>query len=316
MKLHSNAKTCPKSRLLICRRVMEEGWSLTEAARAAGVSDRTASKWLARYRSEGEDGLLDRRSAPESIPHKTPEDRIQAIAALRRIRMSAIEIAGLLDMALSTVSVVLARIGLGKLSSLEPKEPQNRYQRRHAGELIHIDIKKLARIEKPGLRVTGVRGQASAGAGWEYVHVAIDDATRIAHAQVKPNQKASSAVAFLRAALVFYKRYGITVKAVMTDNGGAYLSVLHSIACRTLGLKHIRTRPYRPQTNGKAERLIRTMLGGWAYGAIYRNSEERTNALDGWLYFYNHERPHSSIGREPPVVRLGKIRNNVVGSYK
>ncbi len=314
MKLHGNARTCPKSRRLLVER-LEGGWSLAEAAEAAGVSERTAAKWRARWRTEGDVGLQDRSSAPHTVANRTPETRVEAIAALRRLRMTGPEIAELLEMASSTVSAVLDRIGLGKLSRLEPPEPHNRYERANPGELIHIDIKKLVRIEKgAGHRVTGRRTSHAKGAGWECVHVCVDDATRLAYVEVLPDEKARTAVGFLKRALAFYSAHGITVERVMTDNGPAYLSIAHAIACRALGVRHIRIRPYRPRTNGKAERFIRTMLGGWAYGAIYRDSAQRTAALSGWLDFYNWRRPHGSLSHKPPGARLAEL-NNVAGSY-
>ena len=318
MKIHANAALGPKGRAVMVRRVVEQGWSLTEAAEAAGVSERTASKWVGRYRAEGEAGLIDRSSAPQTVANRTEEARIEAIAALRRLRMTAAEIAECLGMALSTVSGILARIGLGKLSRLEPPEPPNRYERARAGELLHVDVKKLGRIGHRGAghRVTGNRGagQRSRGAGWEFVHVCVDDATRLAYVEVLANERAKTAVGFLRRALRFYAAHGITVERVMTDNGSAYRSTVHAIACRALKVKHIRTRPYRPRTNGKAERFIRTMLGGWAYGAIYGSSAERAAALSGWLEFYNWRRPHGALSHKPPGARLSEL-NNVIGSY-
>jgi transposase InsO family protein len=314
MKLHGNARTCPKSRRLLVDR-LEGEWSPTEAAEAAGVSERTAAKWLSRWRSEGDIGLRDRSSAPHTVPSRTPETRVEAIAALRRLRMSGPEIAECLQMARSTVSAVLDRIGLGKLSRLEPPEPPNRYERANPGELIHIDVKKLVRIEKgAGHRVTGRRTSQAKGAGWERVHVCVDGATRLAYVEVLPDEKARTAIGFLKRALAFYAAHGIVVERVMTDNGPAYLSIAHAIACRALGIRHIRIRPYRPRTNGKAERFIRTMLGGWAYGAIYRDSAQRTAALSGWLDFYNWRRPHGSLSHKPPGARLAEL-NNVAGSY-
>lgn len=314
MKLHGNARTCPKSRRLLVDR-LEGEWSLTEAAEAAGVSERTAAKWLARWRAEGETGLQDRSSAPHTVPSRTPETRVEAIAALRRLRMTGPEIAELLGMAGSTVSAVLDRIGLGKLSRLEPPEPPNRYERKRAGELIHIDVKKLVRIEKgAGHRVTGKRTRQARGAGWERVHVCVDDATRLAYVEVLSDEKARTAVGFLKRAVAFYAAHGIAVERVMTDNGPAYTSIAHAIACRAMKIRHIRTRPFRPRTNGKAERFIRTMLGGWAYGAIYRDSAQRTAALSGWLDFYNWRRPHGSLSHKPPGARLAEL-NNVAGSY-
>jgi transposase InsO family protein len=321
MKLHRNARTCPRQRLLIVTRVKEEGWTLARAAEAAGVSVRTVSKYLRRYEQEGEEGLLDRSSAPGTIPHRTPEDRIQVIAALRRLRMTGAEIAQLLRMPLATVSAILTRIGLGRLSALEPREPANRYEKSRPGELVHIDVKKLGRIKGAGHRVTGSRrgrgrsGYGTRSPGWEFVHVAVDDATRLAYAEVLADEKGATAARFLRRAVAFFESFGIRVERVLTDNGPAYMSVVHALACRALGLKHSRTRPYRPQTNGKAERFIRTLLGGWAYGAIYRHSEDRTRGLEGWLEFYNRRRPHGSLGRQPPIERLRALRNNVPGSY-
>jgi transposase InsO family protein len=323
MRLHANAPLSPKGRLVLCRRVEEEGWTLRAAAEAAGLSVRSAGKWVARYRREGEAGLCDRSSAPRSIPHRTPEDRVEAIAALRRLRMTGAEIAECLGMALSTVSAVLVRTGLGKLSRLEPPEPPNRYERSRPGELVHIDVKKLGRILRPGHRVTGDRssrkkhgvGKRSLGvAGWEFVHVCVDDATRLAYVEVLADERATTAIAFLKRALGFFRAHGIRVERVMTDNGSAYRSTIHTLACRMLGIRHLRTRPYRPRTNGKAERFIRTMLGAWAYGAIYATSAERTAALPGWLEFYNWRRPHGSLSKRPPGTRLHEL-NNVTGSY-
>jgi transposase InsO family protein len=316
MRLHGNARTCPHSRRLAVRRVLEEGWTLAAAAEAAGVSVRTLSKWLRRYREEGEDGLLDRSSAPHSVPGRTPEERVAVIAALRRLRMTAAEIAETLAMPLSTVSVVSNRIGLGRLSRLEPPEPANRYERRRPGELLHVDVKKLGRIGRPGHRVNGDRRTRSRGIGWEYVHIAIDDATRLAYVEVLEDEKATTATGFLRRAVAHFAAYGVQIERVMTDNGSAYVSIVHRLACKALRLKHLRTRPYRPRTNGKAERFIRTMLAGWAYGALYRDSAERRAALPGWLDFYNRHRPHGSLSHQPPLQRLETLRrNNLAGSY-
>jgi transposase InsO family protein len=297
-------------------RGVEQGWSLTEAAAAAGVSERTCRKWRDRYLAEGQAGLLDRSSAPRSIPHRTPDELVEVIVLLRKLRMTGAEIAFCLAMALSTVSAVLLRVGLGKLSRLEPPEPPNRYERRHAGELLHVDVKKLGRIIRPGHRVTGTRRDRrdSGKKGWEFVHVCIDDATRLAYVEVLNDEKATTAVGFLQRAITFYASHGITVQAVMSDNGACYRSAIHAFACRALGIRHIRTRPYRPRTNGKAERFIRTLLAGWAYGAIYGSSRERTAALDGWLWSYNHRRPHGALSHKPPIARLNEL-NNLSGSY-
>ena len=318
MKVHANAPLGPKGRLTMVVRVVEQGWSVTEAAEAAGVSERTCSKWVGRYRQQGEAGLLDRSSAPKSIPHRTPDELVEAIVMLRRLRMTGAEIAFCLAMALSTVSAVLQRVGLGKLSRLEPPEPPNRYERRHPGELLHIDVKKLGRIHRgAGHRILG-RGPGRHGgkgrAGWEFVHVCVDDATRLAYVEVLADEKASTAIGFLKRAIAFYAAHGVSVERVMTDNGSAYRSAIHAFACRALGIRHLRTRPYRPRTNGKAERFIRTLLAGWAYGAIYATSAERTAALDGWLWIYNHRRPHGSLSHKPPIARLAEL-NNLAGSY-
>jgi transposase len=322
MKLHANAALSLKQRERMARRVVEQGWSIAEAAAAAEVSDRTCSKWVARYRAEGAAGLVDRSSAPAVVVNRTEEHTIQAIAALRRLRFTGPEIADVLDRPLSTVSGILTRIGMGRLGRLG-LEPAERYERAVAGELIHIDVKKLGRIHGgAGKRVTGKRrngdrrrrdsdGIERRIKGWDDVHIAIDDATRLAYAEVLPDEKATTAIGFLRRAMAFFRRHGMTVRELLTDNGSAYRSAIHAIACRTLGVRHLRTRPHRPQTNGKAERFIRTMLAGWAYGAIYASSQERTAALDGWLWHYNHHRRHQALGRQTPITRL----NNLLGTY-
>jgi transposase InsO family protein len=289
------------------------------------VSERTAGKWTRRYRAEGEAGLLDRSSAPRRIANVTSPERVEAIAALRRVRLTGPEIAETLGMATSTVSAVLGRIGLGRLSRLEPPEPVRRYERARPGELIHIDVKKLGRISARGAghRVTGNRrsqfrrgGDRGGATGWERVHVCVDDATRLAYVEVLPDEKATTAIGFLRRAIAFYRSHGIVVERLMTDNGPAYRSTAHALACRALGIRHIRTRPYRPQTNGKAERLIRTMLREWAYAAVYGSSPERAAALSGWLERYNFHRRHGALGHRPPIHRLRELQgNNVAGIY-
>jgi transposase InsO family protein len=311
------------------RRVLEEGIALTEAAEAAGVSARTARKWVRRYCSEGKAGLLDRSSAPKRVHNITPPDRVEAIAALRRLRLTGPEIAEILEMANSTVSAVLKRIGLGKLSRLGTEEPVRRYERSRPGELIHIDVKKLGRIGPHGAghRVLGRRARRditkldAAGVkrrqvGWESVHVCVDDATRLAYAEVLPDEKTKTVVGFLRRAVGFYRSHGILVERLMTDNGPAYRSAAHGLACRAMGIRHIRTQPYRPQTNGKAERFIRTMLREWAYAAVYGSSPERAAALSGWLGRYNYRRRHGALGHRPPIQRLRELTgNNVAGIY-
>ena len=315
MKLHANARTCPNSRRLIVKRIEGQGWSLAAAAEAAGVNERTAAKWLARWRAQGEAGLVDRSSAPRRRPTQLPADRLRAIEALRRLRMTAAEIAECLGIALSTVSRWLKRIGLGKRSRLDPPEPPNRYERKRAGELVHVDVKKLARIVLPGHRMTGNRrvraprrGPRRLGtAGWEFVHVCVDDATRLAYAEVLKDERGKTAAGFLRRAVKWFSSMGITVERVMSDNGACYRSTVHALACRELGLKHLRTQPYRPRTNGKAGRFIKTLDDRWAGGALYGNSAERAAALPGWLTHYNFTRRHGALGHRPPAARLAEL---------
>ena len=323
MRLHANAALSFRQRERMVLRVVEQGWAITKAAEAAEVSARTCWKWVGRYRAEGVGGLLDRSSAPKHVANRTDERTVAVIVALRRLRFTGPEISELLDRPASTVSAVLKRAGMGKLGRLG-LEPARRYERARPGELIHIDVKKLGRIQGgAGKRIFGgsshytgsctdAAGRIRRKAGWDFVHIAIDDATRLAYAEVLSDEKAVSAVGFLTRAIAFFASYGIHVERVLTDNGSPYRSAVHAIACRALGVRHLRTRPRRPQTNGKAERFIRTMLGGWAYsGAIYATSHERTTALDGWLYHYNHHRRHQAIGRQPPISRL----NNLLGTY-
>jgi transposase InsO family protein len=322
MKLHRNAALSWQGRRRLARRVVEQGWTLRSAAEAAGVSLRCARKWVGRYRLAGEQGLCDRSSAPRRVANRTAEERVEAIKKLRRLRFTAAEIAELLGMALSTVSGILTRSGMGRLARLGLEAPVIRYERSRPGELVHVDVKKLGRIQGgAGHRVTGRpkhhqptradrEGKQRRMVGFEYVHIAIDDHSRLAYAEVLTDEKAHTAVGFLRRAVAFFARHGIRVERVLTDNGPCYLATIHAAACRQLGLRHRRTRPYRPQTNGKAERFIRTLLTGWAYGAIYGSSHERTAALDGWLWHYNHRRQHSAIGHQPPISRT-----NLLGSY-
>jgi transposase InsO family protein len=320
MKLHGNAALSWSGRRVLARRVVVEGWTLTAAAEAAGVSVRCARKWSGRYRLEGELGLRDRSSAPRRVANRTAPERVEAITKLRRLRFTAAEIAETLGMALSTVSGILTRSGMGRLGRLG-LEPAVRYERARPGELLHVDVKKLGRIRGgAGHRIAGrqhnnptftdAAGNIRRSVGWEYVHIAVDDYSRLAYAEVLADEKAVTIVGFLRRATAFYQRHGIRIEQLLTDNGGGYRSTIHALACRALGIKHLRTRPYRPQTNGKAERFIRTLLAGWAYGAIYRSSQERTAALDGWLWHYNHRRRHSALGHQPPVSRT-----NLLGSY-
>ena len=322
MRLHRNAALSWNGRRLVAVRVLEQGWTTTAAAEAAGVSVRCARKWVGRYRAAGEAGLLDRSSAPRRVANRTPQDRVAVIVGLRGLRMTAAEIAETLAMPLSTVSVVLKRNGVGKLGRIGLEQPV-RYERSRPGELVHFDIKKLGRIAGgAGKRVGGRHsgsyrprrrdrdGHDRGITGWEYVHVAVDDYSRLAYAEVLPDEKAATAIGFLRRAAAYYRRHNITVEAILTDNGSAYTATIHALTCRQLGIRHLRTRPRRPQTNGKAERFIRTLLNGWAYGAIYGSSHERTHALDGWLWHYNHRRRHSALSHQPPISRT-----NLLGSY-
>jgi transposase InsO family protein len=320
MDLHGNAALSWSGRRQLARRVVDQGWTLTAAAEAAGVSVRCARKWVGRYQA-GDRDLFDRSSAPHRVANRTDPRRVVVIAKLRRLRMTAAEIAETLRMPLSTVSGILTRIGMGRLGRLG-LEAAVRYERSRPGELVHLDVKKLGRIVGgAGWRVRGGRqhytgsytdlaGRVRRKAGYEYVHIAVDDHSRLAYAEVLPDEKAKTAAAFLGRAIAFYRRYGIRVEAIISDNGSCYRAATHALACRRLNLRHLRTRPRRPQTNGKAERFIRTMLAGWAYGAVYGSSHERTAALDGWLWHYNHQRRHSALGHRPPVSRT-----NLLGSY-
>jgi transposase InsO family protein len=325
MQLHANAALSLNARRRLVGMVVEDGLTLVAAAEKFGVSAKTAGKWSRRFVAEGELGLRDRSCAPHRSPNQTPADRIEAIAALRRLRFSAAEIAETLEMALSTISAILKRLGMGRLGRIG-LQPAQRYEWALPGQLIHIDIKKLGRIgaKGPGHRVRGhkhtnKRKRDAAGVdrhqtGWEYVHIAIDDCTRLAYAEVLADEKAATVVGFLRRAVAFFGRHGIRVERLLTDNGAGYRSKVHAIACHALGIRHRHTQAYRPQTNGKAERFIRTMLAGWAYGALYRSSDDRTAALDGWLWHDNHRRRHSALGHQPPIARLTE-RNNRPGTY-
>jgi transposase InsO family protein len=321
MKLHGNHRTGPSSRLLICRRVLEEGWTLEQAAAAAGCSVRTAAKWVGRFRA-GDRELVDRSSRPRHSPSRLSQQRVEAIEALRRLWMTAAEIAEVLGLPLSTVSLWLKRIGLGKRSRLTPPGPPNRYERRHPGELVHVDIKRLGRISSRGAghRVLGHRasqysrridGRLTKITGFEYLHVLIDDHSRLAYAEVPDNLTAERAAGFLRRAVAWFAARGVRVQAVMSDNGAASISALYARTLHELGLRHLRIKPRRPRTNGKAERFIQTLLNEWAYARIYGSSDERTKALPLYLDRYNYRRPHGSLGHQPPAARL----NNLVGNY-
>jgi transposase InsO family protein len=303
MRLHGNARLTPHGRRLMCRRVRELGWSPRAAAEAAGCSERTCYRWLARY--DAGEALTDRSSAPGSVPGRTSRRLEALIEAMRRQRWTCTRIAARLNMATSTVCAVLARLGLNRLSRLEPPEPPNRYCRDRPGELIHVDIKKLGRFHRPGHRVTATRtGNRNRGAGWDFVHVAIDDTSRLAYVEVLADERGETCARFLRRAVEWFATHGITVERVMTDNGSGYVSNAHAAAITQLGVRHLRTRPYRPRTNGKAERFIQTLQREWAYAATYRDDRHRRAALEPWLRYYNNHRPHSALGHKPPVSRL------------
>ena len=293
MDVHKNARLTPAGREIMVRRVVEGGQTPQALSAAVGVCPRTVRKWVKRFRSEGIAGLQDRSSRPHRVRRPTPAETIERIEALRRQRWTGAQIARETGVSKASVSRILRRLGLSRLRALEPADPVRRYEREHPGELIHIDIKKLGRIDSIGHRITGDRrGQSNRrgrgeGLGWEFVHVCIDDASRIAFAEVMPDEKKESAIAFLKAALAYYQSLGVTVTCVMTDNGSCYKAFDFRDACRDLGLKHIRTRPYTPKTNGKAERFIQSALREWAYAQPYTHSNRRTAELPRWLHRYN-----------------------------
>ena len=314
MDTHKNARLTPKGREEMVRDVVDDGLSQAAAARKYNTTPKTVAKWVKRFRTEGVNGLRDRSSRPLSSPNQTPQATCAAVERLRRQRYTGKEIAAELELSSATVSRILKRLGLNCLSALEPAEPIRRYEREQPGELIHIDIKKLGKFDEIGHRITGDRrGQSSRrGVGWEYVHVAIDDHSRIAFARVMADQKKRSAVAFLKAAVAYYASLGIKLERVMTDNGSCYKSFAFRRACKRLGLRHIRTKPYTPKTNGKVERFIQTSLREWAYAKAYDNSRQRNDQLPVWLHRYNWHRPHAGIGDTTPISRLGLTRNNVL----
>jgi transposase InsO family protein len=310
MNVHENARMTVHGRVLLVARVRQQGWRVGDAAGAAGVSVRTAYKWLARWQAGGERALRDRSSAPARSPHRLPTEVTAAIGRLRRQRLSGPQIARRLGRPVSTVGLALRRLGLGRLSALEPKPPVIRYQRANPGELLHIDTKKLGRIDGIGHRITGDRSGRRHRSGWEILHVAIDDAARLAYSEILPDEKRASAIAFLDRARAWFGRHGVTVERVMTDNGSAYRSHAFRHACADAGLRHLRTRPYTPRTNGKAERFIQTALREWAYARPYASSSERSHAITTWLHHYNHHRPHAGIHAATPIARLNNLLGN------
>ncbi len=314
MDCHKNARLTPKGREAMVRLVVDRGLSKAAAARCYNTTSKTVAKWVGRFRAEGIDGLRDRSSQPLSSPDQTPQATCAAVEGLRRQRYTGKEIACELSISPATVSRILRRLGLNRMSALEPAEPTRRYERDRPGELIHIDIKKLGKFNQVGHRITGDRtGQSHGrGVGWEYVYVCIDDHSRVGFAKIMPDEKKRSATAFLKAALAYYASLGVKVERVMTDNGSCFRSFAFRRACKRLALRHIRTRPYTPKTNGKAERFIQTGLREWAYAVAYENSRQRKDQLPTWLHRYNWHRPHAGIDGRTPISRLGLTENNVL----
>ena len=307
MNIHKNARTTPQSRALIVQRVEIEHWPVSAVAIAFGISERTVYKWLARHRTDGSAGLQDRRPVARRRPHALAPSWLAWIRVLRHAKLVASEIAQRVPIARSTISAVLKRLGLARLRYLNPPPPVQRYEWSRPGEMVHMDVKKLGRIVRPSHRVTGNRRDTVDGAGWEYAHVAIDDCTRLTYAEILPDDRRYTATGFWLRALREFRRRGIHVQRVLTDNGGAYRSRPFRKVCRWLGISAKRTRPYRPQTNGKAERMIQTLLRKWAYAVPYANSAHRRAALTPWLHRYNEERPHASLNRQTPLGRLAQF---------
>ena len=312
MDIHQNARLTPHGRAELVRRVLLEGQTPKAVATALGVNIKTVSKWCERFRAEGTVGLSDRSSRPHRLRQPTPDATVEQIAALRRQRWTGEQIAKQVGVSPATVSRVLRRLGLSRLKDLAPAASIRRYQRANPGELIHIDIKKLARFEKIGHRITGERSGQSRGGGWEFVHVCLDDASRIAFAQVLPDERKESAIAFLQAALAYYASLGVAVARVMTDNGSCYRARAFAKTCRRLALKHLRTRPYTPRTNGKAERFIQSALREWAYAQPYPTSAHRAAELPAWLHRYNWHRPHGGLQSHTPISQLGLSEDNLL----
>jgi len=304
VKLHANARTCPRARHLLVQRVLAEGWSLAGAAKAVGLSRTSARRWLRRFQAEGEPGLQDHSCRPRRSPRRTHKALEERVLALRRTRLVAVAIARQLGLARSTVGAILRRHGLGRLRSLDPKPKIVRYERESPGELVHLDTKKLGRIDGVGHRIHGDRKRNSRGIGWEFAHIAIDDHTRLSYVEVLPNEKGDTTADFVRRALRYFERKGITVQRLMTDNGSGYKSSLVEAICVDRSIRHVWTRPYTPKTNGKAERLVQTLLREWAYVRPYRSSRQRTDRLQAYLKHYNRSRPHAGIAGKTPMARL------------
>lgn len=313
MNLHKHARLSPRGRALLVERIVVHGLRVEEAAQAAGVSVRTAYKWLKRFKQEGLAGLADRSSRPLHCPHATPPAVVAQVLEQRSLRQTYRQIAQQLPVAPSTIARVLRRAGLHRLADLAPRAPNNRYEYAEPGQLLHLDIKKLARFRKPGHRVTGNRRINSDGIGWEYVHLAIDDHSRVSFGSIEPDERAVSACKALLRAVRYYRTLGVRFERVLTDNGACYTSRSFRRLVRRLRMRHLRTRPYTPRTNGKAERLVQTALREWAYARAYADSEQRASAFNDWLHHYNWHRPHASLGHKPPISRIPM--NNVVGLH-
>lgn len=312
MNIHNNASLMPKGRERLVARVVKAGWSYRATARAFEVDPKTVRRWVLRYLNEGRSGLLDRSSRPRRQPRRTPKCRVRQIEALRRRRWSMARIGAQLGLSRATVGRVLKRLGLNRLAALELSEPPRRYEHEQPGDLLHLDIKKLARFRHPGHRVTGIRAKDSIGIGWEYVHVAIDDRSRIAFSELHANEGKHAAIAHLRSAVRYYARLGISIRRLLTDNGPCYRSKAFAQVCQELGIKHRFTRPYRPRTNGKAERFIQTALREWAYAFAYQTSEERAEHLPRWQHEYNWHRKHGSLNNKAPISILGLPEDNLM----
>jgi transposase InsO family protein len=289
----------------LVKRVREENWSVEAASEAVGVSRQTGYKWLRREWKEGPGGLRDRSSRPQRIPRRVDDSWRHAVLELRRCRMSSVQIAKKLELPRSTVSRIVQRAGLSRVESLELPVAIQRYERKRPGDLLHLDVKKLGRFHRPGHRVHGDRSKRTEGAGWEFVHVAIDDRSRVAYVEILGNERGPTTVAFLRRAIAWFKGLGIRIRRILSDNGSNYISKVFARCCQWHKIRHMRTRPYRPCTNGKAERFIQTLIREWAYAVPYRSSTARRKALPLWLYHYNRKRPHGSLNGLPPISRLG-----------
>ena len=312
MDIHQNARLTPRSREVVVRRVVVERRGIRAVACAFAVSDKTVRKWVSRFRSEGAAGLRDRSSRPHCSPRRTKKELETEVERLRRLRWTCDRIAQATELSKATVSRILRRLGLNRLKSLEPAEPVQRYEHQSPGDLLHLDIKKLARIGVVGHRITGDWRRRAPGIGWEFLHVAIDDHSTIAFSDIHRDQCSCSASAFLISAMEYYAGLGIQIRRILTDNGGCYRSADFRATCRRLGIRQKFTKPYTPRTNGKAERFIQTAMREWAYAYAYQNSAQRLSELPYWIHLYNWHRPHSSLDRQAPISRLGRKRNNLL----